>query len=145
MALASEAEASTHFDVPSTLEPGFGSIEVVASGIRSGSTAGVPGVSAFNVLIDVGHEGEYSDRARMTRCSSSSMPSEIILDYRTVLHDKANTLELGDVGDGIARDSHNVCEFAGFDGTDALLPAQHLRRVGRNGTNNIKRWHPGIM
>jgi hypothetical protein len=35
MAVASDKEVSTHFDVPSTVEPGLGFIEVVANGIAS--------------------------------------------------------------------------------------------------------------
>ena len=35
MAVASDKEVSTHFDVPSTLEPGLSFIEVVANGIAS--------------------------------------------------------------------------------------------------------------
>jgi hypothetical protein len=35
MAVASDKEVSTHFDVPSTLEPGLSFMEVVANGIAS--------------------------------------------------------------------------------------------------------------
>src|SRR5260370_907324 len=62
-----------------------------------------------------------------------------------VLHDEANALELSDVGDRIAGDRDQISEFPRLNRADAILPAQHFRGVGRNGTNHVEGGHPGFM
>ena len=59
-----------------------------------------------------------------------SLHSEIISDHRSVLHDETDTLELGDVGDGIARYRDQISEFSRFDGANLVLPPQHLGGTG---------------
>src|SRR6516162_6547602 len=74
--------------------------------------------------------------ARMTRSFFVSVSSEIIFDHRCIFHDKPNALKLCDICDRIAGNGDDVCEFSGFDGTHAILPAQHCRGVRGNCANH---------
>ena len=73
------------------------------------------------------------------------MRRKIISDYLAVLHYEANALQLGNVSDRIPGNGDKVSEFPGLKSTHAILPAQHFRSVGRDGANDVKGRHPGVM
>jgi hypothetical protein len=75
----------------------------------------------------------------MMRSFFISVRSEIMFDHLSILHDKPDTLELGDIGEGISRNGHEIGEFPWLNCTYAVLPTQHFRGVGRNGSNHLKR------
>src|SRR5215469_6050003 len=85
------------------------------------------------------YSAPYWDR-RFVRASMR----QVIPHDLAILHNKANALELGDVGDGIARDSDEICKFSRLDCPDAVCPAQHFCRIDSDGTNHIERRHSGL-
>ena len=73
------------------------------------------------------------------------MLGKIIPDYLALLHHESNTFEFGDVSDWITSDSYKVGKFSWLNRADAILPAQHFRRVCRNCANHVERSHSGLM
>ena len=71
------------------------------------------------------------------------MWSTLIPDNLPTLHHEPNSLQLGDVCDGIAGDRDEIGKLVRLDRADAALPTQHFRSVRRNGANNIERRHSG--
>src|SRR5438132_1267253 len=74
-----------------------------------------------------------------------SMGRHVVLNYLTVLHYKSNSLQLGNVSNRISSNGNEISKFPGLNCADAILPAQHFRGVGRNGTNHVEGGHPGFM
>jgi hypothetical protein len=63
------------------------------------------------------------------------MWSKLIPDNLATLHHEPNSLQLGDVCDGIAGDRDEIGKLGRLDRADAVLPTQHFRSVRRNGAN----------
>src|SRR5205807_9799233 len=82
---------------------------------------------------------------RLVLATSVLTRRKLVLDYFAVLHYKSNSLQLGNVGDGISGDGDEIGKFPRLKRADAILPAQHFRGVGRNGTNHVEGGHPGFM
>src|SRR5205823_14311325 len=86
---------------------------------------------------------------RLTRlafvATSVSMWRKVIPGYLAALHYKSNSLQLGNVSNRISSDGNEISKFPGLNRADAILPAQHFRGVGRNGTNHVEGGHPGFM
>src|SRR5437660_8350544 len=66
-----------------------------------------------------------------------SMRRKVVPNYLPVLHYKFNALQLGNVGNRISGNGYEIGKFPRLNRADAILPAQHFRDVGRNGTNNV--------
>ena len=61
-----------------------------------------------------------------------------------VLHHELNSLELGDIGHGVAGNSYNVSKLFRLERSDAVLPAQHFCGIASDRSNYVKRRHAGI-
>ena len=48
---------------------------------------------------------------------------KLVLHYLPTLHHKLHSFELGDVGQGISRDRHQIGESSGGDRANAIFPA----------------------
>src|SRR5580698_951996 len=83
--------------------------------------------------------------ARMMRRFFISVRSEIIFDHLSVLHNKPDPLQFGNVGEWIARDGDKISKSSGFNSSYAVLPAQHFRGVRGSRANHVKRGHPGLV
>src|ERR1700758_2430825 len=77
--------------------------------------------------------------------AAPSMRRKIVADNLAVLHHESNALDLRNVSDRISGHGNDVGKFAGFNGTNAILPAQHFRSVRGNSANNVKWLHHGFV
>jgi two-component system, LytTR family, response regulator len=66
------------------------------------------------------------------------MRGQVILDHLAVLHHEPNPLQFGNVGERIASNGDEISKFSRLNCTDAVLPAQHLRRIRGDGTNDVQ-------
>jgi hypothetical protein len=56
-----------------------------------------------------------------------------------ILHNESNSLQLANVLDRIPGNGNQISKFPGLNSAHTVLPAQHFRGVGREGTNDIER------
>src|SRR5262245_16881330 len=122
---------------------------------RSGQTAGSAVVGCANAMTTLAVQkgtmpimnraiSMVSVHGIRTGCASGSrLFLRVISDHPTVLHDEPDVLQLGEVPGRIAGDSDEIRNFPGLDRYDAVLPAEHFRRIDRDGANDIESRHPG--
>jgi hypothetical protein len=70
--------------------------------------------------------------------------SEIIPDYRTAFHYKADALKLGDVRQRITAYGNEIRKLAGLNGTDTVFPSQHFCPVDSESADYIESRHSGL-
>ena len=73
------------------------------------------------------------------------MRCKVVLNQVATLHHKANALQLGNVGKGIAGNGNEIRKFPGLNSAHAVLPAQHFRGVNGDRANDFERGHSGVM
>src|SRR5580765_971117 len=74
----------------------------------------------------------------------ASVHAKIISDHLSIFHDEPHTLELVNVGEGIAGDGDKIGKCPRLDRANAVLPTKHLSGVGGDGSDDIERLHPGV-
>jgi hypothetical protein len=72
------------------------------------------------------------------------MFAKIIPDDLTGFHHEPNPFQFADVGNWITGNGNEVGKFSRLNRSDAVLPAQHFRGVGRNGSNHVKGGIPAL-
>jgi len=71
--------------------------------------------------------------------------SEIIPDYRTAFHYKADALQLSNVRQRITAYGHKIRKLAGLDGTDTVFPPQHFCPIDSDSADYIESRHSGLV
>ena len=59
----------------------------------------------------------------------------------STLHHEADFLQDADIGERIARNSNDICQIAGFEGADLILPAEEFCAVEEVGLESGERGH----
>ena len=69
------------------------------------------------------------------------MRRKVIPNHSAILHHESNVLEFGNIDDRISGNRDEIGKFPWLNSTHAALPAQRLRRVRREDTNEVQRRH----